>query len=654
MRLRTKPEEAEAGGALTARGGEGQAHSGGLKDGEWVQRLWHDHHHDVRISNSTTYRDNPNPTLKRSPSTSKHNYGPSSARRSESHPSRLFAHLLILLRAYVFASMTGRLVNWGAHVSMFPSPSSDILAKAASSSTSASLSMEAHTTSKSALAEAQARIDNEIALLKLPICALLTRRNALLPVSRLPYEILATIFLYQAYSFYQGTQYSGMWNTPPWANVSYVCCHWRDVALNTPSLWSFLCMSSPRWTEELLSRSKTAPLRIRVDRKYWQYRALHLAPQQETVFLEKVTTDVTRIQDLSLELPRDLAKLVFANLSASALLLHTFQRHQPFEPWSSPLPHSMVLSDLHCSYNSQAKRYCPSSQPTMTELLAMLRHMPDLAHLYLENTLSSAKDTLASQHTLLSESLDLPHLSRLALAAPFSAVVVFLSNVTIPLKTEIRLFCRGNISFTGSYAPLYPLLEQRFSTTSEVGPVIRTLNIKTTSSDVGFVLSTSERDCDVPFYSQFGRHCHEDWDRGVSLKLDIEFESVSPGDLEQLMGNICRTIPMTHLRTLAHLASIDTSWPLSSCFLKTTFGTLQELRFIKLTKLHMSPWATALSPGRCHGGHGVENAADIFASSLTELQVTDVIFKISLSLQVLGVLRRRYVVSSQSTRPSQS
>ncbi|KAF9238628.1 hypothetical protein BU15DRAFT_75079 [Melanogaster broomeanus] len=493
--------------------------------------------------------------------------------------------------------------------------------------------MEAYIASESVIAEAHARIDDEIALLKLPICALLTRKNALLPVSRLPCEILATIFLYQAYSFYEDARYSGMWGSaPPWVNVSYVCLHWRNVALSCPSLWSFLLVSSLRWTEELLSRSKTVPLRIRIDVEFRYQKAM--------ILFEKATTDVTRIQDLSLKLPTlpyNLVEGVLSKLSTPAPLLHTlrlrmpslgedgvypdtlFNRETPalrtlelyhcHMPWSSPVfttLSTLALRDIDWS-----------SQPTMTELLTMLRRMPGLVHLYLEHALHSAEDALTSQHTLLSESLDLPHLSRLALIAPFSAVVVFLSNVTVPLKTEIRLFCRRDVDFTASYTPLYPLLERRFNTTSDIGTVIRTLNIKTTAYRAGFVLSTSERDCDVSFYSD-GRHLHEDWGCCVPLKLEIDVDSK---DLEPLVGDICRIIPTAHVHTLAFTCGF-----LSSSFIGTTFGNLQELQLIKLIELHMAEWISALSPGSCKRKHSIEKAPDIFAPALAELQFTAVSF----------------------------
>ncbi|KAF9232487.1 hypothetical protein BU15DRAFT_81174 [Melanogaster broomeanus] len=498
--------------------------------------------------------------------------------------------------------------------------------------------MEADTTSKSVMviAEAQARIDHEVAVL----------RNALLPVSRLPREILAIIFLYQAHSLHQDLRYSGMRGAPPWANVSYTCHHWRNVALSCPSLWSFLFTSCPRWTEELLSRSKTVPFRISL--------SVGCGTQEEMIFFEKVTTDVTRIQDLSLKLPRNLAEEVFSKLSTPAPLLHTLRLFV-----TKTGAESMLVPDTLFNRETPALRtlelyrcHISWSSPTLTKLIAMLRHIPGIAHLYLENALPGDEDTLASwrsddsgcmypecldskcsnpkcpdSNDPISKSLDLPHLSRLALVAPFSAVVAFLSNVTVPAKTELRLCCRHDVDFTESYTPLYPLLKQRFNTTSDVGPVIRTLNIKTTEPDVGIVLSTSERDCDVPFYSTYGqRHLHEDWGRGIPLKLDIEFEPIDGDCRPRLMRDICRTIPMVHLRTLAHFATTDLWGPLDSWVLETSFGNLQELRFIKLVQVSMTAWISALSPGFCQDELSVKRTGDNFAPALAELQVTAVAF----------------------------
>lgn len=80
-------------------------------------------------------------------------------------------------------------------------------------------------------------------------------------------------------------------------------------------------------------------------------------------------------------------------------------------------------------------------QPTTEELLAMLRSMQDLTELYLDDALASATSFLSGAAFNSSQKIDVPHLSRLLIAAPLSTVVAFLSCVNIPLNTEVRLQC---------------------------------------------------------------------------------------------------------------------------------------------------------------------------------------------------------------------
>jgi hypothetical protein len=96
------------------------------------------------------------------------------------------------------------------------------------------------------------KIDNEIRALK-------TRRNTLAPISRLPTELLSRIFITIAYSHFDssnGTDLSWIYA------VTAVCGHWRAIALECPGLWCFIGFMYPIWTEEMLKRSKMAPLVI--------------------------------------------------------------------------------------------------------------------------------------------------------------------------------------------------------------------------------------------------------------------------------------------------------------------------------------------------------------------------------------------------------
>ncbi|KAF8559424.1 hypothetical protein OG21DRAFT_1368133, partial [Imleria badia] len=86
------------------------------------------------------------------------------------------------------------------------------------------------------------------------------QRNSPSFIFRLPIEILEIIFIHCARDYYTKDGRRPTPTVPSWVNVSYVCCHWRNVALDCPTLWTYLFATSPRWTEELLARSKQAPL----------------------------------------------------------------------------------------------------------------------------------------------------------------------------------------------------------------------------------------------------------------------------------------------------------------------------------------------------------------------------------------------------------
>ena len=97
------------------------------------------------------------------------------------------------------------------------------------------------------------------------------KSNSLLPVFRLPPEILEVIFIHGACDYYENN-HRGRFTScvPTWVNVSYVCSYWRNIALNSPTLWGYHFNVSQRWTEELLLRSKQAPLKMDI-RLYHQH-----------------------------------------------------------------------------------------------------------------------------------------------------------------------------------------------------------------------------------------------------------------------------------------------------------------------------------------------------------------------------------------------
>ena len=114
----------------------------------------------------------------------------------------------------------------------------------------------------SMVTEAQARINEEIAKQTLSLHNLCTRRNTFSPVSHLLVETLATILTSCARAYHCKDHDGSLSAVPCWVNVSYVCRHWRNVALNCPTLWTYVFLTSPWWTEELMAASQRASLKV--------------------------------------------------------------------------------------------------------------------------------------------------------------------------------------------------------------------------------------------------------------------------------------------------------------------------------------------------------------------------------------------------------
>jgi hypothetical protein len=141
------------------------------------------------------------------------------------------------------------------------------------------------------------RTVEEITRLMSSICDLRFQSNTLLPISRLPTEILAEIFVHGARDHHEH-HHSPTKGVPEWVNISYVCRQWYDVALNCPTLWSHIFVASQRWTEELLARSKQTPLKICM--------VMHSELEDRSrPFIKKVADHAEHIQELRLHLRID-------------------------------------------------------------------------------------------------------------------------------------------------------------------------------------------------------------------------------------------------------------------------------------------------------------------------------------------------------------
>ncbi|KAA1474485.1 hypothetical protein DENSPDRAFT_332310 [Dentipellis sp. KUC8613] len=128
-----------------------------------------------------------------------------------------------------------------------------------------------------------------------------TLRNSLLPIHRLPPDILFKIFYIiatQKYAHIHITAESGK-TSPRYCKpmdiykLTHVCRHWRDLALQFPLLWTDIPLQEAKWAHEFLLRSQSAPLSLLVE-----FSSKELSPA-----INSALSNSDRIQRLTLRGP---------------------------------------------------------------------------------------------------------------------------------------------------------------------------------------------------------------------------------------------------------------------------------------------------------------------------------------------------------------
>ncbi|KAI0035359.1 hypothetical protein K488DRAFT_68518 [Vararia minispora EC-137] len=116
---------------------------------------------------------------------------------------------------------------------------------------------------------ARATLEGELAVAKRAVCELARRRNALIPVSILPSDVLALIFEICIEAGIPERETSS-WGIKPDRSIptclelSHVCNVWRSTVLGYPTLWRRIPFSvKDLLLETWLSHTKTAPLVLR-------------------------------------------------------------------------------------------------------------------------------------------------------------------------------------------------------------------------------------------------------------------------------------------------------------------------------------------------------------------------------------------------------
>ncbi|KAH7912428.1 hypothetical protein BJ138DRAFT_795388 [Hygrophoropsis aurantiaca] len=220
----------------------------------------------------------------------------------------------------------------------------------------------------------QEQIERDVSLPSQRALDLHPQRDAVTCISSLPPELLAEIFMDYARQVYNKKR--GKYPRPSslmWIQVTHVCRHWRQVALSFPDLWTLLVLESPSWTEQMLIRSKMAPLVIEVDLRHLTLQLMETA--------NKAFKHISRVRELRLTTSQRAAGKAMALLIGPAPLLESLALSETL--FTTVTSHS-ATADLFSGQTPNLRKVTLESCEIMwpSSLLANLIHL-DISHLKL-------------------------------------------------------------------------------------------------------------------------------------------------------------------------------------------------------------------------------------------------------------------------------
>ncbi|KAJ7043600.1 hypothetical protein C8F04DRAFT_724165 [Mycena alexandri] len=441
-----------------------------------------------------------------------------------------------------------------------PSPNSDPLLPEISAFSSAEL-----------VQSAQRQIDHEIQEYQESIRALRSRRNGLSSIGRLPPEMLSRVF-----------QFCALPDSLSWIEeVSHICRHWRAVALGCPNLWCSPIFSRPKWADEMLKRSKMAPLSIRLDLDvtFITPRMLeavhsslgHISRVAELEFaghsiesssiqaILNLTDPAPYLHSLSLSAHnRERFAIPAAFLNGEAPRLRKIELTRFSIPWDSPLMNNLVHLKIHDSDATGR----PSS---INELVEALGRMPLLEILELENALPTIAEGVTTV-SVPSMRTSLPHLKHIVIASRFSVLEVAntLNHLSHPPTTSMRISCQGFGTNSAEFTctTLMPALS---SLQSAPTISLRSLCVDVNIGYGGVNLrawTSYFRPSDLPPHNR--------------PFLDLEIKYCRQDETELLLGYMCKSLPLQGLQSLSVSDAIETRTWLSS------FADLPALQTVRL------------------------------------------------------------------------
>ena len=319
-------------------------------------------------------------------------------------------------------------------------------------------------------------IDAEIKSLQESIRTLRLRRNALVPVSSLPPEVITSIF---TFLHLRVTALTLGENPEPlaWLHVAHVCHQWREIALNQPLFWShvdFTTLTSAG-AAEILARAKKAPLHLeaRVPVGYWD-------DAQFSSFENELQPRVSHICHLGISLDTFDLRRILEGLASPAPILEDLSLSNEKHPHRAIMPSVVFIPDnifdgttprlsclelRNCNINwtspllkglknLQILTLSANTRPSLAIWLGALDQMPQLKTLILH----SATPIAPPFPYEVKRTVTLPFLTHLDISASARNCGLALAHLNLPALTWLYIAAKSHRRDGGDVQELLPHL----------------------------------------------------------------------------------------------------------------------------------------------------------------------------------------------------